>query len=137
MLFATATNVSSDRSIWVTSSYIFYSIFGEILSGFIISIKLKQQNKNVNNLSFRLRYSNSIYQEPDIILKAINFSLILFFSSYIAGLFNEQNSYWILISSASISTVEKSDQIKAHTVQRFIGSIVGLLLVVFRFLYLI
>lgn len=132
MLFATGTNLKNTHNVLQTSHYLLYGILGAIISGIIISLLLKlplnQQVKTNNKLSVQDKYYIMIYKDPDIILKALHFSSIIFCSAYLSTLFNEQNGYWILITSVAILGGENMDDIKIRSHQRLIGSIVGLVL---------
>jgi len=132
MLFATGTNLTNVGNILYTSHYLFYGILGALLSGGIISVLLKLPFKSTNlsrpSLSLTDQYYIMIYKDSDIILKAIHFSSVIFCSSYVATLFNEQNGYWILITSVAILGGEKIDEIRIRSHQRMIGSIIGLIL---------
>lgn len=132
MLFATGTNLKNTHNVLQTSHYLLYGILGAIISGIIISLLLKlplnQQVKTNNKLSVQDKYYIMIYKDPDIILKALHFSSIIFCSAYLSTLFNEQNGYWILITSVAILGGENMDDIKIRSHQRLIGSVVGLVL---------
>lgn len=132
MLFATGTNLKPVHSILQTSHYLLYGILGAVVSGitisFLLKLPIKKQIATTDKLSLQDKYYIMIYRDPDIILKAIHFSSIIFCSAYLSTLFNEQNGYWILITSVAILGGEKIDNIKIRSHQRLIGSIVGLAL---------
>lgn len=132
MLFATGTNLANVGHILPTSNYLLYGICASLISGCIISLLLKLPIKKLNKdkplISLKDKYYIMIYKDPDIILKTIHFSSVIFCSSYVATLFNEQNGYWILITSVAILGGEKIDEIRIRSQQRMIGSIIGLIL---------
>ncbi|MGX4687123.1 FUSC family protein [Vagococcus sp. JNUCC 83] len=135
MLFATGTNLKATSHILQTSNYLLYGIISALISGGIVSLLLKLPIKKISTLDPKLslqdRYYIMIYNDSDIILKAIHFSSIIFCSSYLATLFNEQNGYWILITSVAILSGEKIEAIRIRSHQRVIGSIIGLALGIF------
>lgn len=131
MLFAMGTNMKVTDSVLSTSSYLLFGIMGSLLSGLIISLikklPIKRLETNEPKLSLKDRYYVTIYKLPNTILSATHFSMILFCSAYVSTLFSEQNGYWILISSAAILAGERIELIKKRSLQRVLGSIIGLL----------
>lgn len=84
MLFATGTNLSDIQHIFTTSNYLLFGIFGALISGgvisFLLKLPLKNSTKNEPSLTLKDNYYVMIYRDPDIILKAIHFSSIIFCS---------------------------------------------------------
>jgi uncharacterized membrane protein YccC len=103
-----------------------------LLAGLVISLAeqlpLKEEKTAFQQLSLHEKYSLALSQQPEMVIKALHFSLILFIATYIAYLLRDSNGYWILISAAAVLAGEHMEKIKNRTIGRVLGGIVGLLL---------
>lgn len=134
MLYATGFNFHAAHlgEILHHSSYLLYGIAGSLLAGLVISLAeqlpLKEEKTAFQQLSLHEKYSLALSQQPEMVIKALHFSLILFIATYIAYLLRDSNGYWILISAAAVLAGEHMEKIKNRTIGRVLGGIVGLLL---------
>ncbi|WP_407856957.1 FUSC family protein [Enterococcus hailinensis] len=134
MLYATGFNFHANTVgiILHQSSYLLYGLAGSIFSGLLVSLverlPLHTETTRFQKLSFQDKYYLALYQQPEMVLKALHFSIILFIATYIAYLLRDSNGYWILISAAAVLAGEHMEKIKNRTIGRVVGGIVGLLL---------
>jgi len=134
MLYATGFNFHAVvvTDIFHHSLYLLYGLAGSIISGLLISLiehlPLHSQSTEFQKLTFKEKYDLALYRQPEMVLKALHFSIILFVATYVAFLLRESNGYWILISAAAVLAGEHMDKIKSRTIGRVLGGIVGLLL---------
>ena len=132
MLFATGVALPSGDHVFATSAYLFFGVGGALFSGLVISVleklPLRQPKAAYANLSLPDKYYVTIYHHPDVILKALHFSMILFCAAYISYLLRDYNGHWILISTSSVLAGEYPEKIKERSYQRVLGSVIGLTL---------
>ncbi|STP29154.1 brp/Blh family beta-carotene 15,15'-monooxygenase [Enterococcus durans] len=134
MLYATGFNFHTVAvaDIFHQSSYLLYGFAGSIVSGLLISLAeglpLHSETTRFQRLSMKDKYYLALYQQPEMVLKALHLSMVLFIATYIAYLLRESNGYWILISAAAVLAGEHMEKIKNRTIGRVLGGIVGLLL---------
>ena len=132
MLFAMGISMPATNQIFDISFYLFFGIGGALFSGIFISLleklPLKIKKTTYEQLSFKDKYYITIYEFPDLFIKAINFSTILFCSAYIAYLLKDYNGQWVLISASSVLAGEDTQKIKERSLQRIIGTIIGLII---------
>ncbi|WP_321388395.1 FUSC family protein [uncultured Enterococcus sp.] len=134
MLYATGFNFQADSFVGILhhSTYLLYGIAGSLFSGCLISLLEKLPHKipkeRYQQLSAVDKYYLTMYEHPNTLVKALNFSMVLFIATYIAYLLRESNGYWVLISAAAVLAGEHMDRIKNRTVGRVVGGIVGIML---------
>lgn len=131
MLFATGITLPETHYVVQTSYYLLYGIIGAITSGLLVSfiegLPLKTKIEPYERLSFKDKYYVTIYEFPDVFIKAINFSTILFLAAYLSYLLRDYNGHWILISASSVLAGENTQKIKERSLHRVIGTILGLM----------
>lgn len=134
MLFATGFNyqAASFAGIFQQSTYLLYGLAGSLLAGLLISLleklPLTLPKNRLQQLSLKDKYYLMLYEQPETLLKALHFSIILFIAAYIAYLLQASNGYWVLISAAAVLSGEHMERIKTRTIGRVCGSVIGLLL---------
>ncbi|MDU5512009.1 FUSC family protein [Enterococcus gilvus] len=131
MLFATGITLPETHHVVQTSYYLLFGIVGAIISGLLVSfierLPLKTSVNPHERLSFKDKYYVTIYEFPDLFIKAINFSTILFLTAYISYLLRDYSGQWILISASSVLAGEYTQKIKERSLHRIIGTILGLM----------
>lgn len=134
MLYASGFNFQA-ASFWGIlhqSTYLLYGLLGALAAGLFISLveglPFRLPKDRFQKLSVTDKYYLALYKQPEIILKALHFSMVLFIATYIAYLLRASNGYWVLISAAAVLAGEHMEMIKKRTVGRVAGSIVGLML---------
>lgn len=114
------------------SSYLLYGIVGSLAAGLLISaaerLPFHLPKDRFQQLSLKDKYYVALYHQPEMVLKAMHFSMILFIATYSGYLLRASNGYWILISAAAVLAGEHMENIKKRTIGRVLGGIVGLLL---------
>ena len=92
MLYATGFNFHAVAvaDIFHQSSYLLYGLAGSIVSGLLISLAeglpLHSETTRFQRLSMKDKYYLALYQQPEMVLKALHFSMVLFIATYIAYL---------------------------------------------------
>lgn len=116
----------------VLSMYLFIGVFTSLIMAFVVCWVRGFPNfvKGQNRLRWRLKdsYRAALDEQPKLILRAIHFSEIIFISAYLAMLMKEQRGYWILITSSAILLGNNFKGIKARSIDRLFGSMVGVLI---------
>lgn len=134
MLYATGFNfrAASFSEILHHSTYLLYGLLGALFAGCLISLleglPYRVEQDRFQQLSVQDKYYLALYEQPEILLKATHYSLILFIAAYIAYLLQDSNGYWILISAAAVLAGEHMEKIKSRTIGRVAGGVVGILL---------
>lgn len=132
MLYATGYNFQADSisGIFTHSTYLLYGIGGSLVAGLLISyleqLPLRVPKDRFQKLMVKDKYYLTLYQQPEVLIKALHFAMVLFVAAYIAYLLRASNGYWVLISAAAVLAGEDMDNIKKRTVGRVIGGIIGI-----------
>lgn len=130
MLYATGFNFQAASFVEILhhSTYLLYGLGGSLLSGFLISLLEKLPYRlpkdRYQQLSAKDKYYLTIYEQPNTLLKALHFSMVLFVATYIAYLLRDSNGYWGLISAAAVLAGEHMDRM----IGRVVGGVVGIML---------
>ena len=98
------------------SSYLLYGIVGSLAAGLLISaaerLPFHLPKDRFQQLSLKDKYYVALYHQPEMFLKAMHFSMILFIATYSGYLLRASNGYWILISAAAVLAGEHMENIK-------------------------